>query len=132
LHDPRDLHDPLAAFAGIPEARPDAEMIKLALQLVDRQTGRFDPADMTDRYEARLRELIDAKLQGEGLSRNTEPDEDRGNVVDLMAALKQSLGGDGRKVATPAKAVAQTTAAAAKKMPARSRKSAAKPARQRT
>jgi len=120
LHDPRDLHDPQAAFSGIPELRPDAEMVKLATQLVDRQTGRFDPADMTDRYEARLRELIEAKLKGEGLSREPDPEDDRGNVVDLMAALKRSLGaepGGGKKAAAPQKAAAKKSPA--KKAPAK-------------
>jgi DNA end-binding protein Ku len=38
-----------------------------------------------------LREVIDAKLAGEGIEPEPEPEE-RGNVIDLMAALKQSLG----------------------------------------
>jgi DNA end-binding protein Ku len=91
LHETRDLHDPASLFAGLPATRPDPEMVKLATQLVDRQTARFDPADIADRYEARLREVIEAKLRGEGLSREPEAQADRGNVVDLMAALKQSL-----------------------------------------
>ena len=33
----------------------------LAAQLVDRQTTRFDLSDMEDRYEARLREVIEAE-----------------------------------------------------------------------
>jgi DNA end-binding protein Ku len=92
LHETKDLHDPSALFADLPQAKPDAEMVKLALQLVDRQTAQFDPADITDRYEARMREVIDAKLAGEGLAAEPDPDDERGNVIDLMAALKQSLG----------------------------------------
>lgn len=92
LHETRDLHDPSELFASVPALRPDPEMVKLATQLVDRQTARFDPADIEDRYEARLRELIEAKLRGEGLAEAPEPDEERKNVIDLMTALKQSLG----------------------------------------
>jgi DNA end-binding protein Ku len=92
LHEARDLNDPASLFAAVPTGKPDAEMVKLALQLVDRQTARFDPDDLTDRYEARLRELIAAKLHGEGLSATPEDDAAPSNVVDLMAALKQSLG----------------------------------------
>ena len=64
--------------------------------------------DAEDRYEARLRELIAAKLKGEGLSPDPEPEADRGNVIDLMAALKASLGrGETAKPKTaPAKAAA--------------------------
>jgi len=91
LHDSREVNDPKALFDRIPTAKPDPEMVKLAVQLVDRQLGEFDPSDMEDRYEARLREVIQAKLHGEGIEPDAEPAEDRGNVIDLMAALKKSL-----------------------------------------
>jgi DNA end-binding protein Ku len=89
-----DLNDPDEVFAAVPEAGPDAEMVKLATQLIDRQTGRYDPADMVDRYEARLREVIEAKLRGQGIEPEAEETADTGNVVDLMAALKRSLGAE--------------------------------------
>jgi DNA end-binding protein Ku len=37
-------------------------MVELATQLITRQAGRYDPADIEDRYEARLRAVIEAKL----------------------------------------------------------------------
>jgi DNA end-binding protein Ku len=67
-------------------------MVQLATQLIDRQTGRYDPADAEDRYETRLRAVIDAKLKGEGVEPEDEEEPDRSNVVDLMAALRKSLG----------------------------------------
>jgi DNA end-binding protein Ku len=92
LHEPRDLHDYQKLFERVPDAPPDSEMVKLATQLIERQAGKFEPADLEDRYEARLRQVIDAKLKGEGIA----PEEPAGpradNVIDLMAALKQSLG----------------------------------------
>ena len=97
LHDERDIHDPKELFAGVPGAKPDPAMVKLATQLIDRQVGRFDPADMEDRYKARLREVIEAKLRGEERAPEPEPDDGRGNVIDLMAALKRSLGHDAAK-----------------------------------
>ena len=30
--------------------KTDPEMVQLAVQLIDRQTGRYDPADLEDRY----------------------------------------------------------------------------------
>jgi DNA end-binding protein Ku len=92
LHEERDLNSPQALFDKVPDIKPDPEMVKLATQLVDRQTGRYDPADMEDRYEARLRAVIEAKLKGEGITPESEEEPDRGNVIDLMAALKKSLG----------------------------------------
>jgi DNA end-binding protein Ku len=92
LHEERDLEDPKELFAGVPGAKPDQEMVRLATQLIDRQTGKYDPGDMEDRYEARLREVIEAKLRGEEEAPEPEPEERRDNVIDLMAALKRSLG----------------------------------------
>ena len=92
LHDQKDMVDPEELFADLPDAKPDPAMVKLAAQLIDRQTGAFAPADMEDRYEARLREVIEAKLRGEPGAAPTDEEPDRGNVIDLMAALKRSLG----------------------------------------
>jgi DNA end-binding protein Ku len=92
MHEERDVNSPRVLFDQVPREKPAPDMVKLAVQLVDRQTGAFNPADMEDRYEARLRAVIEAKLKGEGVEPAAEADLDRGNVVDLMAALKRSLG----------------------------------------
>jgi DNA end-binding protein Ku len=94
LHEPRDLYDFQKLFERVPDARPDAEMVKLATQLIERQEGRFEPADLVDHYEARLREVIDAKLKGEGITPEEPTTPRADNVIDLMAALKRSLGQD--------------------------------------
>ena len=66
-------------------------MVDLAVQLINRQSAQYDPADFEDRYETRLRAMIDAKIAGGALV--AEPDEapSRGNVIDLVAALRKSL-----------------------------------------
>ncbi len=94
LHDPADLWDAAVVFAEIEDAKPDAAMVALATQLIERQNGAFHPDDTKDRYEAKLREVIAAKLKGEGIVPEATPEPDRGNVIDLMAALKASLGRD--------------------------------------
>ncbi len=92
LHEERDLNDYGALFDALPTARPDPDMVQLATQLIDRQVGKYDPADVEDRYETRLRAMIEAKLKGEGIEAEDADEPDRGNVIDLMAALKKSLG----------------------------------------
>jgi len=92
LLEARDLNDYADLFDDLPSAKPDPDMVQLATQLIDRQTGRYDPADVEDRYEARLRALIDAKLQGKGLEPEAEDENGGSNVIDLMAALRKSLG----------------------------------------
>jgi DNA end-binding protein Ku len=67
-------------------------MVQLASQLIQRQAGKYDPGDLEDRYETRLRAMIDAKLKGEGIDLEADVTPPRGtNVVDLMTVLKQSL-----------------------------------------
>jgi len=92
LHQPADLYDPRPLFDDLKSIRSEAAMLDLARQLVERQQGAFQPADSQDAYETRLREVIDAKLKGEGITPQDTQEPDRGNVVDLMAALKASLG----------------------------------------
>jgi len=92
LDEHRDINDARTTFGDIADIKTDPEMVQLAKQLIDRQTTTYDPADLEDHYETRLRAMIEAKLKGEGID-VSEPDEpDRSNVIDLMAALKKSLG----------------------------------------
>nr|WP_294509185.1 Ku protein [uncultured Rhodopila sp.] len=94
LHDPNDLWDAGPIWKDVAEDQPDPSMITLATQLIDRQNGKFQPDDTEDRYEAKLHEVIEAKLKGEGITPEQPEEPDRGNVIDLMAALKASLGED--------------------------------------
>ena len=118
LHEARDLYDYKPLFKDVAHGKPDPEMVKLAGQLVERQAAKFEPADFEDRYEARLRDVIAAKLKGEHIEPE-ESIESRGdNVIDLMAALKRSLGGKSRAAETPtakASRKRKTTASARKK-----------------
>lgn len=139
-----DLHAAEDAFADIPHERPDRAMVKLARQLIERQADEYDPADAEDRYEARLRQLIEAKREGQELEPEAE-EAPRGNVIDLMTALKRSLGQGGdaggarrgtakpspRRAAASGKAAGSKAAAkpASRKAAAKtSSKSTAKPA----
>jgi hypothetical protein len=57
----RDLNSPKELFDGMAEIKTDPEMVQLATQLVQRQAGEYDSADLEDRYETRLRALIGAR-----------------------------------------------------------------------
>ena len=116
LHEPNDLHDADPLFEDISDVEPEADMVALATQLIKRQDGRFEPSDTQDRYEAKLREVIDAKLKGEGITPEEPEPSDRGNVIDLMAALKASLGQE--KTPTAKARPASRKRPAARKQPA--------------
>jgi DNA end-binding protein Ku len=67
----------------------DAEAVSIAGMIIKRKTGSFDPSMFRDRYQEALKELIEAKLKG--LPVKARPGVRPAPVVDLMAALKQSL-----------------------------------------
>jgi DNA end-binding protein Ku len=124
LRELRDLRQADEIFAAVPRDRPDPEMVQLAIQLIDRQTAKFDAAVTQDRYEARLQELIDAKLRGEGLQPVAHPETGRGKVIDLKAALRRSLGG--LETARSRPAVGKETSRPAASKPAKRARMAAK------
>jgi DNA end-binding protein Ku len=126
LYEQRDINDAKAVFEDTTAMKTDPEMVALARQLIDRQTTTYDPSDIEDRYETRLRAMIDAKLKGEGIEDEEPAEPDRGNVVDLMAALRKSVEQEGDK---PAKAPTSTKAKTEKSEPkAESPKKRAAPA----
>ena len=71
-----------------------ANAMRRPTQLVDRQTAAYEPGDIEDRYETRLRAMIDAKLKGEGIDVEAAPEPVATNVIDLMAALRRSIADD--------------------------------------
>jgi len=90
LYEERDLNSAKDLFEGLSGIKIDPEMVQLASQLVQRQSGNYDADDLEDRYETRLRAMIDAKLKGEGLDVSEPELPERTNVVDLMAALRKA------------------------------------------
>jgi DNA end-binding protein Ku len=111
-----EVRDADAFFGDIPKLKADAEMIDIAARIIDRREGPFDPTQFTDRYEDALRDLIRAKQKGAKPVHAEEPADT--NVVDLMEALRRSLGKDGAGEGRAAKKPAPRKAPA-KKPPAR-------------
>jgi DNA end-binding protein Ku len=122
LFEERDLNSGQELFEGMDGIKVDPEMVELATQLVRRQAGKYDASDLEDRYETRLRALIDAKLKGEGIDAAEEPEIVTSNVVDLMATLRKSLGQvDEEEPAAKKKAAPKRSAAQAATKPSRKR-----------
>jgi len=126
LYEDRDLNSGKELYEGIDSIKIDPEMVQLATQLVERQSGRYEASDLEDRYETRLRALIDAKLKGEGLEAAEEPQIATSNVIDLMAALKKSLGHEPEEKSEKAPRKKATA-----KQPAAAAQAASKPSRKR-
>ncbi len=89
-----EVRDSADLFDAIPDAKPNAQMIDIATRIIEQQEGAFDPTGFNDRYEDALRALIREKEKGAGRKVTVEEPEDT-NVVDLMEALRKSLGQSG-------------------------------------
>jgi DNA end-binding protein Ku len=76
--------------------KPDAQMLQIAEKIIEQQSGEFDPGEFNDRYEDALRALIEEKRKGKPV-KPSRPANDDTKVIDLMAALKKSLGAGATK-----------------------------------
>jgi DNA end-binding protein Ku len=81
-----EVRQPEQANGKVQVRKPEVEMAK---SLVENLSAEFDPEKYDDTYRKELLELLRAKEAGQPLP---EPDEDEGGeVVDLMAALRESV-----------------------------------------
>jgi len=84
-------------FKAIGDEKPGKELLDLAATLIDSRTAPFDASEFHDRYADALKKLVEKKAKAKGgkvLEDVGEPAEGAsgGNVIDLMAALKKSVG----------------------------------------
>ncbi len=103
-------------YTEVPDSKPDKELLSLAEELIARKTKPFDPKAFSDPYEAALRELIDAKMENRPPESIDEP-QIGAKVIDLMEALKKSIGG--KEATSTKKAAASAKKPPAKKAPAK-------------
>lgn len=90
LRNPNEVRGTAEYFGNIPIGKPDPEMLELAQKLIEQKMTAFNPKDYEDRYEAALMQMIREKLKGHKPIIAAAPE--RGNVINLMDALKASLG----------------------------------------
>lgn len=124
-----ELHKASSYFQGIGKAKPDSDLLNLATDLIDKKSGTFDAGEYKNRYVDALKTLIDQKLKNKGAKIEAEDEPERpagGNVVDLMAALKNSLGEDSSKAAPKAGSGKASKPARGKATPAAKRPSVRK------
>lgn len=90
LRNPTEVRGTAEYFGNIPVGQPDPEMLELAEKLIAQKETTFDPKKYEDRYEQALMAMIKEKLKGHKPVIASAPE--RGNVINLMDALKASLG----------------------------------------
>ena len=90
-----------ASSATLAITKPDPDLLDMASMLIERKAGEFDPTEFHNRYVDALHRLIEEKQKAKGEKIIEDPDADApppkgSNVIDLMAALKKSLGDEKR------------------------------------
>jgi DNA end-binding protein Ku len=91
LRYPYEVRDPAEYFHDIQDVKVTKDMLDLARHIVDQKAGHFEPDKFEDQYETALVDLINQKRAGKPITPKERPRGD--NVVDLMEALKRSVGG---------------------------------------
>ena len=111
LHDPDEVRLPEEIFDDIKDVKVDKQNLSMAETLIERMEGEFDLTMFEDRYQAALKDLVEAKMKGKKITAAPEV-EKPSNVVNLFEALKASVAAEsGKKPAAKAakKAAAKTT-----------------------
>jgi DNA end-binding protein Ku len=106
-----ELRDPAEYFGKITAEKPEASQLNLAKQLIKTYQRPLELDKFTDHYEAAVRELVEAKLANQPLPQ--ERPKQKGKVIDLMAALRQSLATQDK--AKPEKSTTKKEAPASKR-----------------
>jgi DNA end-binding protein Ku len=91
LRYPYEVRSEAEYFDEIQDVKVTKDMLDLAKHIVNQKSGNFEPEKFEDHYETALIDLINQKRSGKPIIPKERP---RGeNVVDLMEALRQSVGG---------------------------------------
>ncbi|MDA9406357.1 non-homologous end joining protein Ku [Bradyrhizobium sp. CCBAU 45384] len=97
LRYPYEVRSEQEYFDEIQDVKVTKDMLDLAKHIVNQKAGRFDPEKFEDHYETALVDLINQKRAGKVIRPKERPKGE--NVVDLMDALRQSVG----RASAPAK-----------------------------
>ena len=111
LRYPHEVRSEDEYFDDIQDVKVTKDMLDLAKHIVNQKTGRFEPDKFEDQYETALIELINQKRAGKTIQPKERPKGD--NVVDIMEALRRSVGGSAPKAVAAQKAAKRSRKASA-------------------
>jgi DNA end-binding protein Ku len=86
-----EVRDEKDYLKDVSNPRVSHDMVKLAEHILETKETKFDPRKFKDEYEKALKKLLRKKARG-GTIEEPEPEERADNVIDLMEALRNSLG----------------------------------------
>jgi DNA end-binding protein Ku len=96
-----EVRRPEALDGDLGAAKLQKAEVEMAKSLVENLSGSFEPEKYDDAYRKELLDLIRAKAEGQPLPEPQE--EEGGEVVDLMEALRESVERTKKQRRKPAK-----------------------------
>ena len=81
-------------FRDIKATAIDQDSLELAETLIKRMSSKFDLSKFEDGYELAVKALVDAKVNNMPVSIDEAPKQPQAKVVNLMDALRKSIGQD--------------------------------------
>jgi DNA end-binding protein Ku len=91
LRYPHELRDAKPYFDRV-TAEPEKEAVALAAQLIERQSGKFEPKMMPDQYAAAVKEYLRAKVEQRAPEVTIGSESKSGpHVINILDALKKSM-----------------------------------------
>jgi DNA end-binding protein Ku len=94
LRYPSELRDAADYFREIKEAAISEDALEMAEALITRKSAKFDLSKFEDGYEVAVKELVEAKIKHLPIPKDEEPAPRPSNVVNLMDALRKSIGSE--------------------------------------
>lgn len=88
-----ELRDPAEYFKEIKKVAVNGDSLELAMELIKRKAAKFDPSKFKDGYEAAVKELVEAKIRHAPVPKDEVAAPRRGQVINLMDALRKSVSG---------------------------------------
>jgi DNA end-binding protein Ku len=123
LRSAKEIREPSTALDKL-NVKINDDMLAMAGMIIAQKQLEFDPAAFEDRYEGAVMELVKSKIAGGQPVISKAPE--RGNVVNLMDALRRSIEQERRPAAPSLAKAASAAKSGAKKTEAKA--VAAKPA----
>ncbi len=92
LRSANELRSSTEYFRDIKPAHVNEESLELAESLIAKRSSKLDISKFEDGYEVAVKELVEAKLKHLPVPKDEGVQPSRGNVVNLMDALRKSVG----------------------------------------
>ncbi len=90
-----EVRDADPYFGDVAGAAPAPGLMKLATSLIDKGTKRWSPKMVADPVQDRLLEIIASKNTNRPAAKTKPPPKPSAEVIDIMEALRRSLGPKG-------------------------------------